>query len=273
MPEEIINGIRLHCEDRGNPRGTPLLFLPGLGGNHLSWALVVRRLGSRRRLLLMDPRDAGKSAESPTSYTITDLALDAAGLLDRLGIATAAVVGLSMGGAIAQELAIARPDLVHRLVLIATYDEGDDRASFMFEQFARLRRTLSRDDFNRVLIPWLYTHEEISGGLDPYDAAAALTLDPFVQSAEAYERQVAAIVTHSAQDRLGRIRCPAQLIFGDSDVFTPLRFARSLQERIPRSRLAILAGAGHALVWTRSAEVAALIDGFLDEGEKGETSG
>ena len=272
MPEETINGIRLYCEDRGDPQGTPLLFIPGLGGNHLSWALVVRRLG-KRRLLLMDPRDAGKSAESPTPYTTADLARDAAGLLDRLGIAHAAVAGLSMGGAVAQELAIARPDLVDRLILIATYDHSDVRGEFLFEQFARLRRTLPRDDYNRMLIPWLYTHEELSGGLDPHDAAAALSLDPYPQSPEAYERQAKAVVTHASRDRLDRIGCPTQLIFGDADLFTPLRFARSLHERIPRSRLVVLSGTGHGLVWTRAAEVAALIDGFLDEGAEAPRDG
>ena len=272
MPEATINGVRLHYKERGNPRGSPLLLIPGLGGSHLNWELIARRLGERR-LLLMDPRDAGKSGESPASYTTADLAQDAAGLLDHLGVERAAVAAFSMGGAIAQELAIARADLVDRLVLIATYDDGDPRGTFLFEQFARLRRVLPRDDYNRMLIPWLYTHEDLSGELDPEDAAAALSWEPFSQSPESYERQVEAAVTHSARDRLDRIRCPTQLIFGDSDLFTPLRFARSLHERIPRSRLAVLAGAGHALVWTRATEVAALIDGFLDEDAKGETDG
>ncbi len=272
MPEATINGVPLHYKERGNPRGSPLLLIPGLGGSHLNWELIARRLGERR-LLLMDPRDAGMSGESPAAYTTADLAQDAAGLLDHLGVERAAVAGFSMGGATAQELAIARPDLVGRLVLIATYDEGDIRGSFLFEQFSRLRRALSRDDFNMMLVPWLYTYEEMSEGLDPHDAALALSLEPFSQSSEAYERQAEAVVAHAARDRLDRIRCPTQLIFGDSDLFTPLRFARSLNERIPRSRLAVLTGTGHALIWTRATEVAALIDGFLDEDAKGETAG
>ena len=273
MPEATINGVRLHYKERGNPRGSPLLLIPGLGGSHLNWELIARRLGERRRLILIDPRDAGKSEESPVPYTTADLAHDAAGLLDHLGVERAAVAGLSMGGATAQELAIGCPDLVNRLVLIATYDKGDTRGTFIFQQFARLRRALPRDDYNRMLIPWLYTHEELGEELDPDDASAALSLEPFSQSPEAYERQVEAAVTHSARDRLDRIRCPTQLIFGDSDLFTPLRFARSLHECIPRSRLAVLAGTGHALIWTRATEVAALIDAFLDEDAKGETAG
>ena len=265
MPEATIDGVRLHYQDRGAPRGAPLLFIPGLGGSHLTWEPVARRLSQRRRLLLIDPRDAGKSAESPAPYTVADLARDAAGLLDHLNAARAAVVGLSMGGAVAQELAIARPDLVERLVLIATYDDGDPRGTFLFGQIARLRRTLSREDYHRTLIPWVYTYEEMREDFDPDAVAAALSQDPFFQSPEAYERQVAAAVAHSSRERLDRIRCPTQLIFGDADLFTPLRFARSLHERIPRSRLTVLSGAGHGLAWTRAPEVAALIDGFLDE--------
>lgn len=268
MPEATISGVLLHYKERGNPRGSPLLLIPGLGGSHLNWELIARRLGERRRLILMDPRDAGRSGESPSAYTTADLARDAAGLLDHLGLERAAVAGFSMGGAIAQELAIARPGLVDHLVLIATYDDGDIRGTFIFEQFSRLRRTLPRDDFNMMLVPWLYTNEEMSEEFEPHDAALALSLEPFSQSPEAYERQVHAAVTHSARDRLDRIRCRTQLIFGDDDLFTPIRFARSLQERIPESRLAILAGAGHALLWTRAEEVAALIDGFLNGGAK-----
>ena len=140
MPEATISGVLLHYKERGNPRGSPLLLIPGLGGSHLNWELIARRLGERRRLILMDPRDAGRSGESPTAYTTADLARDAAGLLDHLGLERAAVAGFSMGGAIAQELAIARPDLADRLVLIATYDDGDIRAVFAAPADAAPRR-------------------------------------------------------------------------------------------------------------------------------------
>ncbi|MEE9284441.1 MAG: alpha/beta fold hydrolase [Dehalococcoidia bacterium] len=267
MPEYTVNGLQLHYEERGDPTGAPAVLLPGLGGNHLTWGPVARRLASRYRLVLLDPRDAGQSARAPGPYTVADLAGDVAALLRHLGLATACVVGLSMGGAVAQELAIARPDLVKRLALIATYDAGDPRGTAIFQHFARLRRILSRDDYHRTLLPWVYTHQEYQRVISPEEAVQRLSQDPFFQEPEAYERQVQATISFQSRDRLDRIACPTLLIFGDEDLFTPMRFARSLHAGIEGSRLVVLAGAGHGLVWTRTAEVASLIDGFFQEPE------
>ena len=265
MPDYTVNGLRLHYEDRGAPDGPPVLLLPSLGGNHLTWGAATRRLADRYRLLLLDPRDAGPSDRATGPYAIADMASDAAGLLDHLAIESASVVGLSMGGAVAQELAITRPEAVQRLALISTYDAGDPRGTAIFRQFARLRRTLSREDYHRTLLPWFYTHQEFLSVISPEDAVQRLCQDPFFQEPDAYERQVEATIAFHSKDRLGRIACPTLLIFGDEDLFTPMRFARSLHEGIKGSRLVVLAGAGHGLVWTRAGEVASLIDGFFQE--------
>ncbi len=277
MPECDVKGLRLSYELRGDPGAPPMVLVPSLGGTTHTWAPVARRLERSYRLLLMDPRDAGRSGraapttpQAPTSrgapaYAIADMAADVAGLMAQLRIGPAAVAGLSMGGAIAQELAIGWPDLVSRLVLIATYDAGDPRGAAIFRQFARLRRILSREDYQRTLLPWVYTCREYETAIDPEETVQRLAQDPFFQEPEAYERQMEATIAFHSRDRLGRIVCPTLLLFGDEDLFTPMRFARSLNERIRGSRLAVLAGAGHGLVWTRSAEVAALIDAFLQE--------
>lgn len=265
MPEYTAGGLRIHYEDRGNPQGPAVVMLPSLGGNHLTWGGVAAGLGQRYRLVLPDPRDAGKSGHATRPYAIAEMASDIAGLMGHLGIAPAYVAGLSMGGAIAQELALERPELVRRLVLIATYDSGDPRGTAIFRHLAHLRRILSREDYHRTLLPWLFTHEEFHHGIDPEEVVRRLTQDPFFQPPDAYERQMEATIAFSSTDRLHRIACPTYLVFGDEDLFTPLRFARSLHAGIAGSRLAVLHGAGHGLVWTRGREVAALIDSFLQE--------
>ena len=140
--------------------------------------------------------------------------------------------------------------------------------TFIFQHFAKLRRELSREDYIRTLIPWVYTYEDTRDGLDLEALVQRLADDPFFQAPDAYERQMRATVSFHPKDRLGRIAQPTLLIFGDDDLFTPLRFARSLHEGIRGSRLALLSGAGHGVIWTRSSEVAALIRGFVQEGKE-----
>ena len=263
MPFCTVNGLRLYYEEHGDSQAPPVALLPGLGGSHQSWGPVVRSLKGRYRLIALDHRDAGKSQRAGAPYAIPEMAKDAVDVLGHLGIGSAAIVGFSMGSAVAQELAMMRPQVVRRLVLIASYDSGDPRGTAIFEQFTRLRRLLSREDYHRTLLPWVYTHREFETVISPEELVRRLSEDPLFQESEAYERQVQATTSFYSRDRLDQIACPALLIFGDEDLFTPLRFARSLEAGIQGSRLVVLGGAGHGLLWTRSSEVAALIDSFL----------
>ncbi|MBM4405838.1 MAG: alpha/beta hydrolase [Chloroflexi bacterium] len=264
MPEQIVNGLRIYYDERGAPDGPAILFIPGLGSSHLSWGGVTRHIPPSYRIIVVDPRDAGRSERTIADYTVGDMAEDIAGLLQGLNVKKTAVVGISMGGAIAQELAIRYPDRVERAVLVATYDSGDSRGTFIFEQFARLRRLLSKEDYYRTILPWIYTHQEFES-IAPDQAVKQFAQDPFFQDPDTYERQMRATIAYRSRDRLGLITCPTLVIFGDEDMFTPLRFARSLQAGIRNSRLVVVSGAGHGIIWTRIVEVASLIANFMKE--------
>ncbi|MBF8299109.1 MAG: putative esterase/lipase, partial [Dehalococcoidia bacterium] len=124
---------------------------------------------------------------------------------------------------------------------------------------------LSREDYYRTLLPWIYTEQEFQGAISYEDAVRRLAADPQFQEPEAYDRQVHAALHFSSRKRLGSVSCPTLLIFGEDDLLTPMRFARSLSSGIPRSRLVVLAGAGHGLLRTRPTEVGSLVHGFLSE--------
>ncbi|GBD23965.1 Putative non-heme bromoperoxidase BpoC [bacterium HR29] len=265
MPAVTVNGMEIAYADRGDPTGRPVLFLPGLGGDGRWWRPVTDRFARPFRCLLVDPRDAGRSGRASKPYTVADMAIDIACLADALGLELFDVVGFSMGGAIAQELAITRPERVRRLVLIATYTSGDPRGSELFRGLAALRRRLPAAEYCRILFPWVYTHGEYRRPGFIEEAIARAAADPLWQEPEAYERQVEAAIAYCSEGRLGAVRAPALLIFGDEDLMTPLRFARRLLAELPDARLAVLAGAGHGLLATRPTEVAALIEGFLAE--------
>ena len=261
MPYCNVGPLRIYYRQHGPVNGPPLVLIPGLGGDHTAWNPLLPHLAPFRTLAI-DPRDAGRSDPAPAAYAIADMAADIAHVIQaRIG-APAAIAGFSMGGAIAQELALRHPALVRRLILIATYDAGDPRGDWIFQQFAILRRTLPRTQYYRVLLPWLYTHREFAGAINPESLVRRFAAAPRVQPQDAYERQARATVRFRSRDRLAQIACPTLLIFGDDDLFTPLRFARSLEKGIPRARLKLLRGAGHGLLLTQAKDVAAAITSF-----------
>src|SRR5215211_420992 len=118
MPLASVNGLDLYYEETGS--GPPLLLIAGLSGNTLGWAMLQPTLAERFRVIAFDNRGAGRSSAPPGPYTTRRMADDAAALLDRLGVARAHVLGFSMGGMVAQELALHHPARVGRLVLYGT---------------------------------------------------------------------------------------------------------------------------------------------------------
>jgi 3-oxoadipate enol-lactonase len=207
----------------------------------------------------------GQSALTPVPYTIADLADDAAGLLAALGVPSAHVVGWSMGGAVAQELALRHPERVRGLVLIATYTSSDPRGAVRQRSWALLRERLSLQEYADATWPWVYTvHDYRTPGL--IEGAFQRMLEtPAPQPNEAYRRQVEAVLSHHTEGRLGGIGVPTLLIFGEEDLLTPLRFARVLAAEVPNARLVTIPRAGHALLWTHGELVTMLLRGWLEE--------
>ena len=266
MPYANVNGLSLYYEIEGEPDAPPVLLITGLSGDHRGWGPLPSLLKDSHRVISFDNRDSGLSQRAGAPYAIRDMAEDAAGLLKELSIARAHVVGYSMGGAIAQELAIGFPQLVDRLVLLATYDVGDPRGAALFRGFASLRRDLPREQYIRFTLPWGYTYKEyqIPGLIE--QVVQDVQDDSSFQEPEAYERQMEATIAFNSRDRLQHISSPTLIIFGEEDIMTPMRFARELVRGIKDSRLVTLEGTGHLFIRTRLKEIASLIDGFLREG-------
>jgi pimeloyl-ACP methyl ester carboxylesterase len=263
MPYATANGLSLYYEIEGESDAPPVLLITGLSGDHRGWGPLPSLLKASYRVISFDNRDSGQSQRAGAFYDIRDMAEDAAGLLKELSIDRAHVVGYSMGGAIAQELAISFPQLVDRLVLLATYDATDPRGAALFRGFASLRRDLPREQYIRFTLPWGYTYKEyqIPGLIE--QVVEGVLEDSSFQEPEAYERQMEATIAFNSRDRLKHISSPTLLIFGEEDIMTPMRFARELVRGIRDSRLVTLEGTGHLFIRTRLKEIAALVDGFL----------
>ena len=269
MPIAEVNGQRLFYQVDGPEQGPAVLFISGLGSDHRRWERIAGPLAGRYRCITFDNRDCGRSGRATAFYAIGDMARDAASLLQALGVAAAHVVGYSMGGAIAQALALDFPRRVRSLTLIATYSSGDPRGTAIFDGFGQLRQRLSREEYAHIIFPWLYTVQDYHRPGFIEEALRRSLEDPLYQEQEAYERQSQATTGFFCEDRLGEIACPTLLVFGEDDLLTPLRFARKLHEEVRGSRLVVLAGAGHGLLATRAEVIGALIEGFL--GEQGDS--
>jgi 3-oxoadipate enol-lactonase len=236
---------RLHVEEHGS--GPPLLLIQGLGYAIWAWRNQLAPLATRHRVIAFDNRGAGRSDKPPGPYSIADLATDAAGVLDERAVTAAAVVGLSMGGFIAQTLALTRPDLVGRLVLVGTSPGGPDA----MPQPAETReawlaaRDLPPEEFARATMPyslapgWTDAHPAV------YESLLAARLE-FPTPPEAWAAQYAACEDFLARGApVEQIQAPTLVVHGLLDRVVDPHNGELLARRIPDARLLPIPGCGH----------------------------
>ena len=272
MPSvRVATGVELFYRETTPPDGRgaeteSILWIMGLGNDHRGWAYQIPAFRDTFRCITYDNRDSGQSQQAEHNYDVAELAGDAIGLLDALDVERAHVVGFSMGGAQAQELAIRHPERVRKLVLCNTYTSRDARGAEMFRGRVLLRERLSAEEYYRLTLPWAYAYQDYQrpGYID--GVIEALLNDPNPQPLDAFRRQVEATVSFDSEDRLGQITAPTLLLFGEDDITTPLRFARALDAGIADTTLHTVPGAGHGLPWSHPDEFNRVVGEFLEAG-------
>lgn len=246
MPLTDAPGFRLYYEEHGS--GFPLLMINGLGSDHLEWLYQLPVFAKHFRVVVFDNRGTGKSDVPSGPYTAAQMADDASALLRSLGIARSHVLGVSLGGMIAQEVALRHPDLVDRLVLGCTGPGGTLSVRPSREAMAAFALAGDGDaekDLRRM-IPFLYTEAYGREHPEEIEAFVRRRLDNRTPP-EGYAAQMAAAVTHDASSRLERIRARTLVITGDADRLVNWENSLRISGRIPGARLLILPGAPHRL--------------------------
>ncbi|TMA48695.1 MAG: alpha/beta fold hydrolase, partial [Deltaproteobacteria bacterium] len=160
MPRARVGELELFYDEEG--AGEPVILLMGLGGDHQGWHFVRPELARRHRVVLLDNRDAGASDEARSPYGLADMAMDAVGLMDQRGIERFHVVGASMGGAIAQHMALVAPTRIASLVLASTWARTDGFLTAVLGTWRRLVEILAPEEFLAALSPWAFTHRFIA---------------------------------------------------------------------------------------------------------------
>jgi pimeloyl-ACP methyl ester carboxylesterase len=245
MPRARVGDLELFHDVEGT--GEPVLLIMGLGGEHHAWDLQRPELARRHRVVLLDNRDAGASDEATGPYGIGDMAADALGVMDHLGIERFHVVGASMGGAIAQHLALQAPTRVASLVLASTWGRTDPFLATIFGSWRLLVEHLEPAAFFLAQTPWAFTARFIeSPPAEVVAAQARLAERPLLRSVAAYQRQVDACIAHDALTLQPILRTPTLILVGEEDILTPPRYAHALGAALARAEVAMLPATGHA---------------------------
>lgn len=250
MPLAPVNGIRLYYEWHGEAVGTPVVLVMGLGGDSTAWPYQLAALAPRYRVLVFDNRGAGRSDAPDVPYTTRGMAEDLVALLDGLGVERAHLLGLSMGGAIAQEAVLLAPARFVSLQLHATWAGPHPYLAALVAAVRRTRLQFDRESFYRVLSLWLFTPRCFAAQPELVELVVKrATEHPYPVPVHAYLRQTDAILGHDTRDRLRLIRCPTLVAVGAQDLILPPLLSEELAGGIPGARLTVLPGLGHGALW------------------------
>jgi len=230
--------------------GDPLVLVMGFGGDHLAWGLQIPVFAEKYRVIAFDNRGVGQTDAPDQPYSTAMMADDTVGLMDALGIDRAHVCGVSMGGMIAQEIALRHPARVRTLQLHATLARPDAYMHALTDAWRHVRPKVEREEWLHTLGLWLfapvtYTERPQFVELVLQNALA----NPYPQSLVGFYRQGEAVRGHDTLDRLEQLRCPTLVSVADHDILVPPRFSHAIAQRVPGAELKIIAGAGHAYMW------------------------
>ena len=254
-------GRRVSWRDSGG-EGPAVLLVMGLGADSTKWAAHVGDWSRRFRCIGVD--NAGTGGTEPMQPLRTaDMADDCAAVLDTLGLEQAAAVGISMGGAIVQELALRHPGRLSGQVLVGTWAVATPYMRMAFSHLGVLQATGHFDVFTRTLQLFIWGHNWVDGHAPDLDAELQDTGYPM--SPADFGAQVDACLTHDTRSVLARLQVPTLVTHGTEDRLVPVAVGRSLSNTVTSSQLVEFPGLAHAHHWEALEEFNRLVSRWIGE--------
>lgn len=257
MPTFASNGFSTYYEDTGS--GDPMVFICGLSADLQVWRFQVPELSKTHRVITYDNRGAGRTDAPDEPYTIAQMADDLAALLGHLNVERATIAGWSMGGVIAQTLALAHPQRVGRLLLLGSFVAPDGYLNAAISNWVNVRR--SNSNYEQVVrhVARLVYSPALANKPKAYEAFIQVMLsNPYRQTDHGFFRQAAALLAYSAPNRLAELAAlPITVLVGEDDQLTPPYLSRQLVEVVPGAELHVLPAAHSGFVerpedWTNA---------------------
>ena len=262
MPKTTIGDVELYYEEYG--AGTPVVLIHGLAGDSDAWQPQIKVLEKYYKVIALDNRGAGRSSAPDYPYASRHFADDTIGLLGALGIAEPAhVIGRSMGGAIAQEMAINYPDRVRSMLITASFGKLD---RYGYQILYNVNEVVKAQGYaaaakhqSLFFFPPRYFNEN-QEQMEGFEAGLGNTDRPI----HGYTNSTHACLTHDALGRLDQVKCPTLVLAGGEDVLCSVGAAKQIAERVPGSKIKVYEGASHFFMIQCYEESMKDIKDFLD---------
>lgn len=265
MPVAKVDDIDIYYETYGE--GEPLILIMGLGGSLEWWFLQIPALSQHYRVVAFDNRGSGRSDKPDIPYTMEMMAKDTIGLMDVLDIPSAHIFGISMGGMIAQHIALLYPQKVKTLILGATTCGGshgvspDPESMKVLFDLERMQQLPSEERF-REMLPFIFSHEFIESSRSVLQELA-VRMSQHITPPHGYMRQAQAIMGHDTYGRLPQVKVPTLVIAAEEDRIVPVENSRIIASRIPGAELVVFKKAGHGFNIELADEVNRVVLDFL----------
>jgi pimeloyl-ACP methyl ester carboxylesterase len=263
-PPRMVSAGDVQIATYARGEGTPIVMINGLGAAAQDWGPLADRLSERARVIMFDNRGAGRSIAPAQPFSLERMAQDTVAVFEAYGLSSAKLIGHSMGGMIAQLVAVARPDLIERLVLIATHSgpqsavpSTPEARAAMFPQEKLPREELVRRQFMVYVAPHFLEHRR-----DEFERMLATRLANLIPL-EMWQLQLQAVLGSERAEAIRSIRAPTLILHGRADTLIPFANGEKLRDLIPGARLVALDDCGHIVNWEKPAEAAAAVGEFL----------
>lgn len=263
MPRADLGDVELHFRSYGD--GHPVLGVMGFGLDQRYWAAQVPAIAEGNRFITFDHRGSGRSTRTDPA-SLQEMADDAVRLLDHLEIDRAVIFGASMGGTIAQLIALSHPDRLSGLILAMTWARPIEFMRRQHEAGRRVIRELGPETFAELTLLWMFTPRFFEIGREAIDQLLA-SLEapgaPAMMGPAALEAQLDALSSHDVLDRLHKISCPTLVVGGRMDIMVPGFASEEIARTIPGAELEMFE-TGHGVMFEEMDAFNARLRKFLD---------